>query len=149
VADQIDKFQLRVGRRECEEACHRALRSVDWTVLASDLFEGPLAMPGSEQEAALGFLDRVTRGRFRRYVTRSGRAPAGPPGAGVEICAVWSARVVVRVSLQDRGLAATDLTISGSGLPGTTDAMVRSAIGELRRSIEIQSGTTTPYLPPA
>jgi len=140
----VEGFRLSIGGIEAESACHRALRSADWTEQAADRFEVPNYLPGSEGEATAKFLDRITRGLSRRYTTRSASAPDGPTGADAEINAVWSARVIVRISLRERSSDATEVTLSGSGLPGLGHAMLRSALDDLRRSIEIQSGSTTP-----
>jgi hypothetical protein len=148
-----EEFRLQVGLTESEAACHRALRSLDWEEQASDRLEVPLHVSdgGSLVFAAILIvleLVPITRRFMRRSLTQSARAPEGPVRADAEIYGVWRALVVVRIALAERGTVGTDVTISGSAVRPVTDGTTRSAIRELRRSIEIQSGSLTPYQPP-
>jgi hypothetical protein len=139
------QFRLQLSISDGEGACHRALRSPDWEERASDLLEVESTPDGMAGVALLYLL--LERAGYRDHPMLRAQAPVGPAGADAQIIGVWTHRVIVRISLQGSGSAATDMTISGSGLPGLSDAMVRSAIGDIRRSIEIQSGSLTPYRP--
>jgi hypothetical protein len=89
----------------------------------------------------------------RRLRTRTIRAPAAPLGSQADICASWGLvtnyqQITVRISFRDRGIFGTEVTISWEGGGLGQARVVRSAVRELRRSIEIQSGSLTPYRPP-
>ena len=150
---QVEEFRLPLGRTASEEACRRALRSPGWQEHSTDLLEFEVSVPGSSSlivEAALValYVMPFTRRVFRRATTLSARAPVGPADNDGEILAVWERRLIARISLRERGTLGTDVTISGATLGARTDDGARSAIPELRRSIEIQSGSLTPYRSP-
>jgi hypothetical protein len=144
----VDSFRLSMGTGDAEAACHHALRSPDWSESATAEAEIPLTAAGSDQEAVAWLIDELSGGRSDRWTTRSARVPEGPPGADARVYGVWQARVVIGISLHEDGSDGTRLTLTGAGLPGVGAAMVRSAMGELRRSIDIQSGSLTPHRPP-
>ena len=94
----------------------------------------------------IGLLEMVPA--FRRLMDRlqtvALHAPAGPPRSQAAIAASYGGgRVMVRISLSERAGFGTEMTISGLGATG-----VSSDMRELRRSIEIQAGSLTPYRPP-
>lgn len=158
VGTQVEEFRLSTSTSESVDACRRALRSLEWTEQASDRLRLPLidmAVFGSFLLHPVGRLlyryVPIARRVVDRYFTR--RAPEGPPHVDAEINAVLGQRLIVRISLQERGGFGTDVTISGSDLGGADVAFarplaeLRSAIRELRRSIEIQSGAVAPDQP--
>ena len=155
---QVEEFRLSTSTTESVDACRRALRSLVWTEQASDRLRLPIHVNG-------GFLDLliypvgwllyryvpIARRVIDRYGSR--RAPEGPPHVDAEINAVLGQRLIVRISLRERGGFGTDVTISGSDVGGSDVAFarplaeLRSAIRELRRSIEIQAGAVASYQP--
>jgi hypothetical protein len=159
MAAHVEEFHLPVSTDATESACHRALRSPDWDEQASATLTVEVPVSAGQPTPsgadvvvgiAIALLERVrfTRRHWQRATTLAAEAPAGPADASAEIYAVWTSRVVVRISLREAGVHGADVTISGAGLRGIPVAVVRSAIRELRRSIEIQSGSLTPYQPP-
>jgi len=149
VGQHVEQFRLPASLAECEEACHRALRSVDWQELPTDTLEvkAPMVYDQSDAGCLISLLEVVPafRRRLDRVRTLTFHAPAGPPGSQAEIAASWrGGQVMVRISLRERAGFGTEMTISGSGATG-----VSSAVRELRRSIEIQAGSLTPYRPPS
>lgn len=137
---------------ETADACHRALRSLEWNEQSSDqMVVDVLDFQDTDTAVVAGWLRKhipIVRSVIHRYTIRSARAPEGPPRADAEISAVLGQRFIVRISLREHGGFGTDMTISGSdlGAVGRTGRL-RSAIRELRRSIEVQSGSLTPYRP--
>ena len=147
VGQHVEQFSLALSLAECGEACHRALRSEDWQELPTDTLA--VKVPIHDQSDAgclIALLEMVPafRRRMDRVRTLTFHAPAGPPGSQAEIAASWrGGGDMVRISLRERAGFGTETTISGSGATG-----VSSAVRELRRSIEIQAGSLTPYRPP-
>lgn len=160
MSTHVDDFRLSTSTSDSVDACRRALRSLEWTEQASDRIRLPVAATGTGDIAEfflypVGWLlyryVPMARRVIDRYATR--RAPEGPPHVGAEINAVLGQRLIVRISHRERAGFGTDVTISGSDLGGKDMASargmleLRSAISELRRSIEIQSGAVAPYQP--
>lgn len=153
----VVRFRVPLDVDAAVEACRRAFRNVDWQQQTADTLTIPLPSggvwwgeePGLLSGVMLGSaVSHVTDRLLRRVPPPSTRAPDGPPVVAAELYGAWREVVVVRVSLIDAGAFGTDVVISGSdvaniGLKGR----VRDAVGELRRSIEIQSGVLTPGRP--
>jgi hypothetical protein len=75
---------------------------------------------------------------FTRLRTRTRHAPPPSSGSDAVIYAAWGQAVMVTISLRELALSSTEVTLAGEGgLPGKAAAVV----SELRRSIEIQSGS--------
>lgn len=110
-----EQFRLQLSSSDGERACHRALRSPDWEERASDLLEVE-STPDGMAVVALGNL-LLERAGYRDHPMLRAQAPVGTAGADAQIICAWTSRVIVRISLRGRGSAATDVTISGSGLP--------------------------------
>jgi hypothetical protein len=154
----VEAFRLPRSRTESEDACHRALRSPGWQERATDTLETERLVFGGGDGGeifiwlVIWLLERlpVLRRRIRRLNTVTVQAPAGPGASQAEILASFGdphypiGAIMVRVSLNELGAGETDVTIAWSG--GGTH--VPLAVGDLRRSIEIHAGSTTPYRPP-
>ena len=148
----VEKFRVSTSTSETADACHRALRSLEWNEQSSDQFAVDLLDHQDIYTAVVARWLRkhipILRSVLDRYTIRSARAPEGPPRADAEISAVLGQRFIVRISLREHGGFGTDMTISGSDLAAVRwTSPLRSAVGELRRSIEVQSGSLTPYRP--
>lgn len=157
VGQHIEQFRLPVTPTECEDACHRALQGVDWQKRPTESLEVDLGLRSGDLLGdllvvlPLVLLERLPalRRPVRRLHTLTCRAPAGPPGSQAAIFASRGDRIMVRISYTDRGALGTEVTISGAGKRGPlTTRDVRTVVREPRRSIEIQSGSPTPYRPP-
>jgi hypothetical protein len=146
VGKYVEQFQLPLSVSESEEACHLALRWSDWEEQASDRVEYRVPFVGDDELYVSALLRiPVVRRYVKRLTTPSAQAPEGPPRVDAEIRAVRGRNTVARISLQERGAFGTNVTISGATLGGgETNRRVRGAILELRRSIEVQSGSLTP-----
>ena len=141
----VETFRVSMGTQESVDACNRALRLLEWNEQSSDRLTIRLLDDLEDDGSVIvGLLHKyvpIARPVIDRYTIRSVRAPDGPPRADAEIIAVLGRRMIVRISLREQDAFGTDTTISGSDLgvlPWT--GPLRSAIGTLRRSIEIQSG---------
>jgi hypothetical protein len=147
-----EAFRLPVSTSAAEAACHRALRSPGWRERPTDSLEiDALGFGSGDGLILVWLLERlpVLGWRIRRLRTLTLQAPAGHGASVAEILASYGdgenpARAfMVRVSLNELGAEQTDLTIAWSG----DGRQVPVAVRELRRSIEINAGSTTPYRP--
>jgi hypothetical protein len=149
----VEEFRLSTSTRETVYACHRALRSLEWNEQSSDrLVVRLLEYQDRDLAAVADWLHKhipIARPVIDRYAIRTVRAPEGPPRADAEINAVLGRQAfIVRISLREHGGFGTDVTISGSDLGSPWTGPLRSAIGKLRGSLEVQSGSPAPSRPP-
>jgi hypothetical protein len=139
----IKTFALAIPRVDVEAACRRALRNVDWQELPTGTLSLEVPIPGSADvlaELLIGLIDSIPpfRRLFARLLTRTRHAPPSSPGSDAVIYAAWGRAVMVTISLRELALSSTEVTLAGEGgLPGKAAAVV----SELRRSIEIHSGS--------
>lgn len=139
----VQTFRLAAPITDVESACRRALRNVDWQELPTDTFRIELPGVGSNSlmgELLIGLLEFIPA--VRRFLrTRTLHALRPSLRSESVIYGVWGNVVTVTISLREQGGFGTELTIAAQGgLPGKAAALV----GDLRRSIEIQSGSLTP-----
>ena len=143
--EPVQTFRLSQARADVEAACRRALRNVDWQELPSDKFEREVPAPGQANvlgEVTIWLIELIPPARrlFARARTITRHAPPPSRGSEAVIYAVWSQVVMVTISLRDVASFGTEVTIAGEGgMPGKAAAVV----SDLRRSIEIQSGSLT------
>jgi hypothetical protein len=150
----VEQFSLTVGLSESDAACRRALRRPGWQ-------EQP---PGATSPRAHG--DESSFAAFRRAIgfglaaavsahdppeiqalaTRMLALPDPSPGASATIEAKLGAIAGLRISLRERW-AATEVTLAAAVPSAQSVGRVRMELRELRRSIEIQSGSTRPSRP--
>ena len=161
MAKHVETFRLELHAGEAQAACRRALETSGRREVPCDGFA--VRLPISTGGAGLGealVLPLLRMIPFARRLLDEGltvrlRSPGAPIRSDYEICAVLGSlgtefgylgialrTVRVRISLRDAGAFGTDLTLRGSG---TIPRTVRSAVGGLRRSIEIQAGSLHPY----
>jgi hypothetical protein len=139
----IETFALAIPRVNVEAACRRALRNVDWQELPTGTLSSEVPIPGNADllgDRLIGLIDLIPplRRLFARLRTRTRRAPPPSAGSDAVIYAAWSQAVMVTISFRELALSSTEVTLAGEGgLPGKAAAVV----SELRRSIEIQSGS--------
>ena len=139
----VQTFSLAIPRIEVEGACRRALRNVDWRELPAGSLSSEMPTPGSADvlaELLIGLIESIPpfRRLFTRLRTRTRHAPPPSSGSDAVIYAAWGQAVMVTISLRELALSSTEVTLAGEGgLPGKAAAVV----SELRRSIEIQSGS--------
>jgi hypothetical protein len=140
---EIQTFSLAIPRSDVEAACRRALRNVDWQELPTGTLSLEVPTPGNADvlaELLIGLIDLIPpfRRLFARLRTRTRHAPPPSRGSDAVIYAAWGRTVMVTISLRELGLSSTEVTLAGEGgLPGKAAAV----LSELRRSIEIQSGS--------
>jgi hypothetical protein len=143
--EPLQTFRLSSAKADVEVACRRALRNVDWKELPTDKFEIEVAAAGQANvlgELVIWFIELIPPARrlFARARTITHHAPPPSRGSEAVIYAVWSQVVMVTISLRDLAGSGTEVTIAGQGgMPGKAAAVV----SDLRRSIEIQSGSLT------
>jgi hypothetical protein len=139
----IQTFSLATTRVEVEAACRRALRNVDWQELPTGSVSSEVPTPGNADalaELLIGLIDLIPpfRRLFTRLRTRTRHAPPPSRGSDAVIYSAWGQTVMVTISLRELAVSATEVTLAGEGgLPGKAAAV----LSELRRSIEIQSGS--------
>jgi hypothetical protein len=139
--DRVQTFRLSAPRPEVESACRRALRNVDWQELPTDTFKvEPPDFAGQDLIWLLGLIP-LLRQRLARVGTRTRVAPPPSSGADAVVYGVWRQVVLVTITLRDWECLGTEVTIAGQGGPPGKAA---AAVGDLRRSIEIQSGSLDP-----
>jgi hypothetical protein len=148
--EPLQTFRLPQARADVEAACRRALRNVDWQELPSDKFEREVPASGHANvlgELLIWLIEVIppVRRLFARARTITRHAPPPSRGSEAVIYAVWSQVVMVTISLHELAGIGTAVTIAGQGgMQGKAAAIV----SELRRSIEIQSGSLTTSLRP-
>jgi hypothetical protein len=139
----IQTFSLATPRVDVEAACRRALRNVDWLELPTGTLRSEVPTPGQADvlgELLIGLIEVIPpfRRLFARLRTRTRQAPPPARGSDVVIYGAWGKVVMVTISLRELGFTRTEVTLAGEGgLPGKASAV----LSELRRSIEIQSGS--------
>jgi hypothetical protein len=140
---EIETFILAYPRVAVEAACRRALRNVDWQELPTGTLSLEVPIPGNADvlgELLIALIESIPpfRRLFTRLRTRTSHAPPPSRGSDAVIYAAWGQAVMVTISLRELAPASTDVTLAGEGgLPGKAAVVVP----ELRRSIEIQSGS--------
>ena len=149
----IQTFILETPSVDVEAACRRALRNVDWRELPTDTLRLEVPTPGQADvlgELVIGLIEVIPpfRRLFTRLRTRTRHAPPPSRGSDAVIYGTWGQVVMVTISLRERALSLTEVTLAGEGgLPGKA----AEVLSELRRSIEIQSGSLgdsqRPYTP--
>lgn len=123
---------------------------MDWQERPTDMFEVDLGLPADVGSILIMLLERlpVLRRPMRGIHAVTFRAPVGPPGCQAAIFASWGGRIMVRISLRERGGVVTEVTISASGgLGPLVSRRARSVVRDLRRSIEIHAGALRPTRP--
>jgi hypothetical protein len=139
----IQTFSLDTPSVDAEAACRRALRNVDWRELPTGTLSLEVPTPGSADvlgDLLIWLMELIPpfRRLFARLRTRTRHAPLPSRGSDAVIYGAWGPAVMVTISLHERALSLTEVTLAGEGgLPGKAAAVV----SELRRSIEIQSGS--------
>ena len=139
----IQTFSLATPGVDVAAACRRALRNVDWRELPTGTLRSQVPTPGQGDvlgELLLGLIELIPPSRrlFARLRTRTRQAPPAARGSDVVIYGAWGQVVMVTISLRELELSRTEVTLAGEGgLPGKATAV----LSELRRSIEIQSGS--------
>ncbi|MEP6639117.1 MAG: hypothetical protein ABJC39_07185 [Chloroflexota bacterium] len=148
----VEQFRVSADRTETEAACLRALRAPGWEVQASDRVEFQVPVGHLSDNLLVVAIQAIleelppTRRLLHRLTTLSSTAPAPQAGADSTFTVAWQGIVAARVSLREVGAWGTDVTISSSA--HARDGNIRSAIRDLRRSIEIDSGSLHPYQTP-
>lgn len=139
----IQTFSLATPIVDVEAACRRALRNVDWQELPMGTLSLEVPTPGNADVLAdllIGLIESIPpfRRLFARLRTRTRHAPPPSPGNDTVIYAAWGQAVMVTISLREQAFSWTEVTLAGEGgLPGKA----ADVVSELRRSIEIQSGS--------
>jgi len=139
----IQTFSLATPWVTVEAACRRALGNVYWRELPSPTLTLDAPTPGQADmlgDTLLGLMESIPP--FRRLSARmrtiTRHAPPPPRGSDAVIYGAWCQAVIVTISLRERTSSRTDVTLAGDGgLPGKA----ATVLSELRRSIEIQSGS--------
>ena len=120
---------------------------MDWQELPTDTFEIHVAAHDGASvlgELLIGLSELIPpiRRLFARARTITRHAPPPSHTSEAVIYAVWGRTVMVTISLRELGGFGTEVTIAGQGgLPGKAAAAV---VSDLRRSIEIESGSLAP-----